>query len=214
MTMSSMNTAAAVAVGLLQFAACSSPTESPTRLADSAGSTSLVDVHFLISTRMETVEFTISDDGWAHCRVVGTDADRPVLDRFSEHVGAERVTELVQMAMDSGLAGFDPARMRNQLEAAGESAPYVIDGGSVFFRIRLDTAERDAGGDRQAATHAFVLDALDGYLLRFPDDRALVALHDITSMLEEIYWARRSTTRADPLAPSGPGQRTVQAHPE
>ena len=154
-------------------------------------STGVLEVHFLSSTVMETVQFAVHGDGRVLGKVVGTGPDQPVLDEFGARLDAAQVSELVDEAVTSGLIDFETDRFIRELRKRGETFPNVIDGGAVLFKIDLDYVARGDESLEAPFSHSFLIDFPDEFARRFPEERALRALQRVTHMLEGIYWSHR-----------------------
>jgi len=154
-------------------------------------STGVLEVHFLSSASLETVQFTVYGDGRVQGKVMSTGADPAVLEEFEHRLGEEKVSQLVDEAVQSGLVDFETSRFVRGIQARGESVPHVIDGNAVFFEIRLDFLARGAEGPETPFSHSFLLASPDEYARRYPDAPELRALRSIQQTLEEIYWSRR-----------------------
>jgi len=154
-------------------------------------STGVIEVHFLSSTSLKTVQFTVYGDGRVHGKVLSTGADQAVLEEFEQRLGEAQVRELVDDAVHSGLIDFETSRFVRGIQERGEPVPHVIDGNTIFFEIRLDFLARGAEAPETPFSHSFVLDFPDEYARRYPEVPELRALHRIKQMLEEIYWSRR-----------------------
>lgn len=154
-------------------------------------STGVIEVHFLSSTSLETVQFIVYGDGRVHGKVVSTGAGKDVLEEFDRQLGQERVSDMVDDTVRSGLVDFEPSRFVRSIRDRGEPVPHVVDGSAVFFEIRLDFLARGAEASETPVSHSFVLDFPDEYLRRYPETPELRALQRIKQVLEEIYWSRR-----------------------
>ena len=129
---------------------------------------------------MENIEFTVFGNGRVRCRVVDAGGRHRVLDEFERDIGPAQVQELVETAVQSGLADFDAHGYVEQIQKAGGRVPQNEDGVDVLFKIELDHS-----------SHSFLLDSPDEFARRFPSDARFRSLDHIIQVLGEIHREHR-----------------------
>lgn len=183
-----------LALVLFLVSACRQPYEalcsaSPAYAFDRSGATPVLIAEFQPGMLMRRTRFEAFGDGRVAVTIRNSGESGEVLARHKTRVSADRLEEVLDHAVVSGLAAIDLRSVEADLRAKGRFPVLPTDIGSVSLEFRFQSFQPACGAELAPYSHALVTMEPRAMTRALPSIPEYQALYSLTLFFEECYRA-------------------------